>query len=230
MKVLLHRSRIYVPLDIHLCIAIADAYEDSVSDPFHPDVRQVYDAFVDETIDQYVSALFDGITFEPWMCAGQPYNDSLAMRQDVEQNDHLYFFRGGDMPPEHPMSRLSNKRAGGYPLSCNELFRAVHDLYGHAMEHFSFGPRGEENAWRAHSQMYSATARVAMTAETRAQSCWVNFGRHLRRSNGSLPAEGEFDYVPLHARPYAPQKAVILPDFCWTSHGNGADTSGHHSS
>ena len=68
----------------------------------------------------------------------------------------------------------------GEELLNNDLFRAVHDFYGHAVMGNGFGPVGEENAWLIHSQMYSDKARGVMTTETRMQNSWVNFNRSLR--------------------------------------------------
>ena len=38
----------------------------------------------------------------------------------------------------------------------NDLFRAIHDFFGHARNGNSFGPRGEFNAWREHSAILNA--------------------------------------------------------------------------
>ena len=43
----------------------------------------------------------------------------------------------------------------GKKLVFNDLFRAVHDALGHGKEGFQFGPRGELNAYLAHSRMFS---------------------------------------------------------------------------
>jgi hypothetical protein len=80
------------------------------------------------------------------------------------------------------------------------VFRAVHDYFGHAKEGVGFGPRGEENAWRQHSAMYSDAARPAMTSETRGQNSWVNFGPH-----------GEANRANPEDTHYAEQKAGLLP-------------------
>lgn len=75
-------------------------------------------------------------------------------------------------------------------------------------EGYGFGPRGEENAWLTHSQMFSPVAQKAMTTETRGQSAWVNFGGH------NYDADGRHRHTPLANRPYATQKAALLPDAC----------------
>jgi intein/homing endonuclease/GGDEF domain-containing protein len=88
----------------------------------------------------------------------------------------------------------------------------VHDLFGHAMEGYQFGPRGEENAWNAHSQMFSPEAVPAITSDTKGQNSWVNFGPHMRNAEGGLMKPGEPGWIPPTDRPYAENKAGILPE------------------
>ena len=97
-------------------------------------------------------------------------------------------------------------------LVINDLFRAVHDYFGHAKEGYEFGPRGEYNAYLAHSRMFSDEARPALTAETMGQNSWVNFGQHLRDEAGNIPKKGEKGYVAPQDRPFAAQKSTVLPD------------------
>jgi hypothetical protein len=72
------------------------------------------------------------------------------------------------------------------------MFRAVHDVFGHAATGRAFDPHGEEAAFRSHYAMFSPQARPAMATETRGQNSVNNFG--------GLP-KGEF----------AEQKVVTLP-------------------
>ena len=80
-----------------------------------------------------------------------------------------------------------------------------HDLFGHAAEGYGFGPRGEENTWIKHSQMFSAEAQKALTTETRGQNSWINFGVH------NYDSEGNHKNIPLKYRPYGVQKVALLP-------------------
>ena len=112
----------------------------------------------------------DGITFDPWSGEGQPYATAQEMRDDVLNNKHLSFYTGGT---EHPLWGNATRDASG--LTLNDKFRAVHDYFGHAQEGMDFGPRGEENAWIIHSQMFSESAQGAITTETRGQNSVVNF-------------------------------------------------------
>ena len=122
----------------------------------------------------------DGMTFEPWTQEGQPYAGAQEMRDDVLNNKHLYFFTGGT---EHPLWGEATRDATG--LTLNDKFRAVHDYFGHAQEGMNFGPRGEENAWIIHSQMFSDAAQAAITTETRGQNSVVNFANDAIRGGGA---------------------------------------------
>jgi hypothetical protein len=62
-----------------------------------------------------------------------------------------------------------------------------------------------------HSQMMSPEAIPALTNETRGQNNWVNFGPHMRDEAGNLLQKGAPGYLPPAQRPYAEQKAGVLP-------------------
>lgn len=188
----------HAPLDESNAKRIAGQYDAMKHDPTDPKVAASYDALKKETLDQFRYLQKQGVKMEPWTKDGQPYKNSKEMTSDVRDNKHLYYFRGGDMPADHP---LAEKLPDDPSTSYNDAFRAVHDYFGHAKEGYSFGPRGEENAWRQHSQMFSDAAKPAMTAETRGQNSWVNFGPH-GEANRANPAETR----------YAEQKAGLLPE------------------
>jgi len=99
------------------------------------------------------------------------YKSSAHMVNDVHENHHLAVYRGGDAH-----THLGD--IPGHKVNANEMFRAVHDFYGHALHGNQFGPKGEETAWSVHHQMYSHLARPAVTAETRGQNSQVNYTTH----------------------------------------------------
>jgi len=140
-----------------------------------------------------------GIVVEPWPGRGEPYQNSVEMCCDVETRRHLFFFTGGE---PHPFLSSFDMGMG---VSVNEQFRVVHDVFGHAAGGFGFGPRGEENSWLIQSQMFSPLAQRALTTETRGQSAWFNFGRHLYDKNGVLL------HMVASERPFARQKVALLP-------------------
>lgn len=117
------------------------------------------------------------------------------------------------MPEDHPLAEEVGLSINGFPLCYNDIFRAVHDYYGHAKEGYRFDARGEENAWRQHSKMYTDIARPAMSAETRGQNSWVNFGPHMRaKDSGKFLEPNEEGFLSITQRPFAQQKATILPE------------------
>ena len=97
------------------------------------------------------------------------YLNSKEMLQDALVNQHLYTFRGGDVHP------LLNEFDPYYGLNSNEKFRAVHDYMGHGTTGATFGRKGEEVAYGAHSQTLSPLAKIAAAAETRGQNSFVNY-------------------------------------------------------
>ena len=180
----------YVPVDAVLATEIANYYEQATSEPYSAIVTQAYKQLGDEVLQQFIELLVHGITFEAWRQEGQPYATSQEMQADVRDNQHIWFFIGGE---PHPL--------WNYPIvddwTLNDIFRAVHDVFGHAAEGFQFGQRGEENAWVHHSMMFSPLAQLALTTETRGQNSWVNSGPYAQLS--------------VTERPFAEQKVFLLP-------------------
>lgn len=190
----------YVPVDEARAGRIADAYEALPTIATDPETQEAYAALGREVQAQWDHIVASGVTFEPWTQEGQPYQSSVEMAEDVRQHQHLFFFTGGE---PHPYLGAIDPTSG---LSLNDKLRAVHDYFGHAAGGYGFGARGEENAWIAHSQMFTPEARRAMTSETRGQNSWVNFGRHNYNPDGS------YKHIPAAERPYAVQKTALLPD------------------
>jgi hypothetical protein len=102
---------------------------------------------------------------------------------------------------QHPLLAPTTEVIGDRVLLANDVFRIVHDVFGHEKEGVGFGPSGEDNAWHSHVRMYSPLAAKAMTTETRGQNSWVTFGPH-----------GEANRTNQKATVYAEQKATLLPE------------------
>ncbi len=210
-------------IDIENSKRIADAFDAMKHDPTNPEVVAAYEAMAKETIDQFNLVSNKGYKVEIWKGEGEPYANSAEMIKDVRDNKHMYIYstESGfgqegitkEQRAENPLlSETEFTDINGEPLVVNDLFRFVHDFFGHTELGNGFGPKGEENAWVNHSRMYSPEARRAMTTETRGQNSWVNFGKQIRREDGSIPKKGDPDYVPLSEREYADQKIGLLPD------------------
>jgi hypothetical protein len=209
----------YVPVSEDLAKRAADAYQEAQHKPNDPEVKRAYQAFKDETLAQWDYLTSKGVRMEPWVKEGQPYTNSADMVKDVRENKHLWFFlteQGygsdqGGQPMSHPLLEKAGMKVNGKDLLINDVFRAVHDYFGHAKENYEFGPRGEYNAFLTHYTLYSDQARPALAAETLGQNSWVNYGSHLRRRDGALPRKGEAGFIPPAERPFADQKATLLP-------------------
>jgi hypothetical protein len=209
----------YHAIDPQRSKAIADAFEQMEHNPNDPRVKASYQAMINETKDQFQHLMKSGLKIEPISQEmGDPYalNPRLAAK-DVAENDHLWFFPtesgyGKDVGnpnavkaiSDNPMLQPSGITLNGQPLLNNDLFRVVHDYFGHLKEGYGFRAAGEDNAWRSHAAMYSDQARPAMTSETRGQNSWVNYGPHGETNRTASAA----DTV------YADQKVGVMPD--WT--------------
>ncbi len=177
-----------VAWDEDRCRVIAEEFE---SLDFRDDAELVLDAYralAREVMAQY-RFLSEHYAISPYGDEDPvPYADSAEMMDDVRENRRLWVYTGGD---DH--AYLSREE--------NFMFRAVHDLFGHAAHGYGFGPMGEENAWVQHSKAFSPLARAALTTETRGQNNWVNCGPHAD--------------LPVKDRPYAAQKGALLPENRW---------------
>lgn len=156
------------------------------------DTRRAYQAFVDETKQQYDAIRASGVNIVP--VQENPYRNSAEMMADVSQNHTLKVFAGS---AEHPL--MTDEQ--------NVMFRGVHDYFAHAAEGFQFGPQGELNAAIKHSQMYSPEARRAMLTETHGQNSFVNFSDKATESGETVSAVNKANPGTI----YAEQKAGVLP-------------------
>ena len=212
---------------------ISDAYEAMKHDPNNPEVKAAYDALIKETLDQYQDIIDAGYVIE--INNNEPYNNSQDMITDLEKNKTIKILStesefGGKkitnkQREENPMlAETKYKDKNGLPLLANDIFRAVHDFFGHAELGNGFGPLGEENAWNVHARMYSPLARRAMTTETRGQNSWVNFSgindeafkkrdraRQLRREGKEEEAKALAEEV-YNEMIFAEQKVGLLPE------------------
>ncbi|HSR80690.1 MAG TPA: hypothetical protein VLL28_07935, partial [Hyphomicrobiaceae bacterium] len=206
----------YVPVDEPRARAIARAYEAMPHRPTDAEVQRSYEALAKETRDQYELLNRSGAKFEPVpRDVPDPYGATPRLAQkDFLENKHMYYFpteagfgseaSGAVAKEGQKMLEPSGVKIAGKEVPFNDLFRVVHDVFGHHKEGLGFRAAGEENAWRSHGRMYSPEALPAMTSETRGQNSWVNYGPYAKQNKGASAA----DTV------YAPQKLGILPP--WT--------------
>lgn len=212
---------------------IGKAFDEMTPAPNDPEVKAAYDAMVVETLAQYETILRNGYGIE--INNTEPYNNSQEMIEDLRNRKVMRVFstefgfgEGGinaKERAENPLLAVTGLTdVNGVPLLVNDVFRFVHDFFGHAKLGNGFGPIGEENAWNVHSRMYSPLARKAMTTETRGQNSWVNFSgvndaafeiraqaREARRQGREEEANRLTAKVYDEMR-FADQKIGLLPD------------------
>jgi hypothetical protein len=216
---------------------IADAFIRIVDNPTAPDVRKAYEAMARETLEQYKFMLEAGYFVE--INNDEPYGNSREMVEDLRTNKRMKIFSTesgfGDekITPEQRERNVLLRESGfydvnGQPLLVNDVFRAVHDFFGHAELGNSFGAVGEENAWNVHARMYSPLARQAMTTETRGQNSYVNFSgvnervEAMRQEAANLRNQGKNEEAEAlvgkiyEEISFAEQKQGILPEEFWT--------------
>jgi len=213
----------YAKADPERAKRIAQAFEEMPHNPDHPLVKASYQQLAKEVADQYKAAVNAGAKFEFWDPETQedPYAASPRLAvEDLRKNHHMYVFPtsagyGSDMSEEdirqNPLLADSGERWNGKPVTYNDMFRAVHDYFGHGKDGVGFRADGEENAWRSHAAMFSPLARLAMTTETRGQNSWLNYGPH----GDTNRTAGVEDTI------FADQKAGVLP--LWAHHEGAED-------
>ncbi len=216
------RQARYAEVDEALARRIAQAYEDMPHAPQDPAVRAAYENLSRQTRAQYDALVDAGYRFDFFDAATDPYkgNPSDAMR-DLRANKRMSVYgtydgfgtagvTGADIA-NNPMLadtgvRWTDQNGVERPVVVNDLFRAVHDAFGHGLEGAGFRARGEENAWQAHMRLYTGDARAAATNETRGQNSWVNYG----------PLGDANRTASLEDTKFARQKTGLLPEWAWT--------------
>jgi len=211
----------YVEVDEGRAKRIADAYEAMQHSPNNPAVKQAYDDLMRQVMDQYNSLVDAGYTFtffdsktDPY--AGNPWN---AMR-DLRQNQRMAVYGTYDgfgteglttgAVQNNPLLadtglRWPDQNGDEQIVTGNDLFRAVHDAFGHGLEGAGFRARGEENAWQAHARLFTGPGLGALTSETRGQNSWLNYGPYGERNRNAKVEDTVF----------AEQKTGLMPKWTW---------------
>jgi hypothetical protein len=201
-----------VLLDEAYCRDVAEYFDHALRLAYNARLARLYDRMQWENRLQYQAILDAGVEIEPWLGPGQPYRSSQELVHRVRGTGTLYVYltRDGHGPPGgasyHPLREPSGVTAQGVELTHNDVFRAVHDVFGHVMFGNSFGPRGEFKATYCHMHMYPEVVHPILFTEQIGQICWFFFGPHLLDRAGNLPKPGDPGYLPLGQRPYPEQK------------------------
>lgn len=185
---------------------IAEAYEALPRVDTSPQTVRSYQAFRNEVADQY-KYMTDELGVKVEFTTADPYPNSTAMMDDVRQG-RLRVYSGGGRP--NPLLGEVDPATG---QSYNNMFRAVHDFFGHSAHGNQFGKYGEEMAWHAHSRMFSPEAQPAMTTETRGHNAFFNQAARNRD-------------LPVSERQFAEQKQGLLPQEFWPDEAQDAVQGG----
>lgn len=210
----------YLKVDPARATRIAAAFDAMSNNPADPLTKAAYAALSKETMAQWRAIQQTGLHVE-FFPGDDPYEASPRLAtEDVRNNNHLWVFstdRGYGTTPvtaadiaANPLLAQSGDAISGQPARINDIFRIVHDYFGHVKEGVGFRADGEENAWASHALMYSPLARLAMTTETRGQNSWLNYGPHGEKNRTAATLDTVF----------ADQKIGVLPS--WVQ-SEGAD-------
>jgi hypothetical protein len=219
----------YIKVDPERASRIANAFSEMKHDPDDPKVKASYEALAKETIAQWKAVKESGLKVE-WIKEGQadPYADSpRRAAMDVSLNNHWWGFptdfgfgndseEAKEAAKTNPMLAMTDEVVDGRKCCVNDLFRVVHDYFGHFKDGVGFRADGEDNAWRSHVAMFSDAAKGAMTTETRGQNSWVNFGPYGESNKAAKAADTHF----------APQKVGLLPEWVWKGENSDKTNGG----
>jgi hypothetical protein len=204
----------YAQVDVERAKRIANEYEKTANNPQALPTKKSYDALIDETQAQYEALKKAGYKFEFMPKSGDPYGNPRNAINDLVQNKHLYVFptesgfggtRAKEALKQNPLLKKTDETWDGKPVLANDMFRAVHDVFGHAQRGVGFRAGGEENAFQSHARMFSPEALPAATSETRGQNSWVNFGPYAELNKTASPISTQ----------YAEQKTGLMPAWTW---------------
>lgn len=159
---------------------IADAYDRMPS--FNPRAVPAFKQMAEETGRQ-----FDHIT-KPRSRGGMGIDVHVQNTDAYDRYRELH----DDVTGNHRIAVTDSAVHGGHPVFSNDqnnMFRAVHDVFGHVGANRGFDYDGEEGAFQKHSAMYSPLARTAMATETRGQnSSLYKNGDFQEQKIGILPS------------------------------------------
>lgn len=215
------RQKTYVKLDEDRAKRIAQAYEDMANEPNDPKVKAAYKDMIRQLKNQYKALVDDGYEFTFFDSETDPYdgNPWNAMR-DLRNNKKMAVYgtydgfgtKGitdkeskGNILLQDTGFKWKDQNGVEHSVTANDLFRAVHDAFGHGLEGAGFRAQGEENAWQAHAKLFTGDALGALTSETRGQNSWLNYSTYGEQNRNATVEDTIF----------APQKIGLMPEWTW---------------
>jgi hypothetical protein len=202
----------YAEIDPNRAARLANQYELMQNNPSDPKVKKAYDAMINETLDQYEALRKAGYEFNFMPEGGDIYGNPRNAINDIVMNKRLSVFPTEqgfgslvEASQANPLLMKTGEKWSGKDVTANDVFRAVHDVFGHAKYGTGFRAAGEENAAQSHARMYSPEALPAVMSETRGQNSWVNYGPYGEQNRIATPANTI----------YAEQKTGIMEPWTW---------------
>jgi hypothetical protein len=216
------RQSVYVEVDEQRAKRIAQAYEEMEHNPQDPKVKEAYQNLINQTVKQYEMLVEAGYQFYFFDETNDPYNGSpWAAMEELRTKKMMGSFAteagfgsgATDLNIEdNPMLKDTGFEWGFGSLDgqkkrvlANDLFRCVHDAFGHGLEGAGFRARGEENAWQSHARLFTGSAVAAITSETRGQNSWLNYGKYGEQNQTAKVEDTIF----------ADQKTGLMPEWTW---------------
>lgn len=145
--------------------ALGDAYEGMPE--FDKSAVPAFRALRDEVHRQYnvlsTPRSKGGLGIDIEVTPEDPYKNYGELLHDLRENNRIKTLASASTGP-HPV--LSHDD--------NDMFRAIHDVYGHAGTGRGFDRHGEEAAYLSHARMFTPLARSALATETRGQNSFLN--------------------------------------------------------
>jgi hypothetical protein len=126
---------------------------------------------------------------------------------DITNQGTRVFF--DDVEQHGRMRVMSTASTGGHFFfsdDVNDMFRAVHDVFGHCGTGRGVDRHGEEAAFRKHSLMFSPLARKALATETRGQN------HAMIANNGEFQTQ-KVAVLPRWAREFEAVRPASLADY-----------------
>lgn len=201
---------------------VAQAYEAMEHAPSDPRVKAAYADLIRQTRAQYDALVAAGYKFWLFGSDSDPYNGNpwSAMRDLRDTRSMAVYASTDGFGTNEEFDAADNPLLADTGLEwpfgspdgeprrvlANDLFRAVHDAFGHGLEGAGFRWDGEENAWQAHVRLFTGDAVGAITSETRGQNSWLNWGPHGETNRNAKLGETIF----------ADQKTGLMPEWTWT--------------
>jgi hypothetical protein len=202
----------YAEVDPARATRLAEQYTLMQNNPSDPKVKKAYDAMINETMDQYEALRKAGYKFSFMPESGDIYSNPRNAINDIVLNKQLSVFPTEqgfgslvEASQANPLLMKIGEKWQGKDVTANDVFRAVHDVFGHAKQGVGFRAVGEENAAQAHARMYSPEALPAVMSETRGQNSWVNYGPYGAQNRIATPENTI----------YAEQKTGLMQPWTW---------------